>query len=1228
MVKNLKIGTKIGASFACGLTVIATLGILAYRTTNNLVESSRWQSHSYEVLNRLDNLISILKDAEIGQRGYLITAEKPYLEPYTKASEEVEKNLQVLQKLTNDNPNQENRLSDLRPLINRRLSIIQETITALDSQGFEAARKIVLTDRGKVVMDEIRSIITQMQQEERTLLAERSRQTQEATNQAINTIIYGIPIAFLLLTIIGIYLTRNISLPLQEVSEAIGKMANGDFASIAIKSDRQDEIGLLVRTFNQMIDNLRHTTQRNQEQNWLKSNLAKFSQMLQGERDLDTAARMILSEMAPLVNAQQGVFYILDNQEDEAVLKLLAGYAYQQRKNLSNRFHLGEGLVGQCALEKQKILLTNVPHDYIHISSGLGETQPVNIIVLPILFENQVIAVLELASLLQFSPIELDFLEQVSDIIGIVINTIYADKRTQELLSASQSLTEQLQSQQLELQESNQRLGQQAYTLQASEELLRQQQHELQQSNEELQQLNAELEEKAELLVQQNQEVERKNQEVETAKQELEEKAAELTLSSKYKSEFLANMSHELRTPLNSLLILAKLLADNSEGNLSNKQVEYGQTIYSAGRDLLMLINDILDLAKIESGTISIDVERLLFTDLIDHLERSFRQIAVEKGVNFTVNIAPEVPMIMYTDGKRLQQILNNLLANSFKFTHQGEISLRVGVAQQGWNPENNSLKNAEKVISFAVSDTGIGIAPEKQKIIFEAFQQADGTTSRKYGGTGLGLSISREIAHLLGGEIQLRSQLGQGSTFTLYLPYTEKENREDSQINPTVEVFPSPANPVNLSVAIADDRQQIQSRDGLYSTVDERTLLIIEDDINFARILLDMAQQQEFKGIVATNGKDGLALAQQYQPSAIILDIRLPEIDGWTVLERLKQDPKTRHIPVHIITAEDSKQRGLQLGAIAYLQKPVSREAIDNAFTRIKDFVDRKVKNLLVVEDDENQRHSIVELIGNSDVLTTAVSTGSEALLAIRNEQFDCLVLDLGLPDINGFELIELIKQEANAATLPIIIYTARELTRAEEIKLRRMAESIIIKDGRSPILGSSFSLSTRASNPSPERLLDETALFLHRVQANLPTSKRRILEQLHSSDTVFVNKKILIVDDDVRNIFALTSLLERKQMQVFYAENGRDGIEILENHPDMNIILMDVMMPEMDGYETTRTIRGNPLFKSLPIIALTAKAMQGDKEKCITAGASDYITKPVDNEKLLSLLRVWLYT
>jgi PAS domain S-box-containing protein len=711
---------------------------------------------------------------------------------------------------------------------------------------------------------------------------------------------------------------------------------------------------------------------------------------------------------------------------------------------------------------------------------------------------------------------------------------------------------------------------------------------------------------------------------VEERTAELSAANVELARAARLKDEFLASMSHELRTPLNAILGLAETLQEQIYGALTSEQDQALQGIEESGRHLLTLINDILDLAKIESGTMTIEVSEVRFGDLRATLDQSFIQVASDKGLGFSVGLDETLPPALFTDGKRLQQVLRNLISNAIKFTEHGQVAVRITSASEGWSLDHESLNRAGSVIAFAVADTGIGIAADKQKIIFEPFQQADGTTTRKYGGTGLGLSISRDIAWLLGGEIRLSSTPGEGSIFTLYLPHSYQfDEGEYGQFDGTLSEAPMHVSGdghasgamqhatiagqstdvvVLVPAEVPDDRDNIQPGD--------RVLLIVEDDTAFARILLDTAREKGFKGVIALRGDDALYLAHEYKPVAITLDLKLPVVGGWTIFDLLKHDPATRHIPIHIISAADERQRGLQLGAIAYLKKPVTREALTEAFAEIRGFVERQARNLLVVEDDQVQRNSIVELIGNGDVVTTAVGSGAEALEALKGGRFDCMVLDLGLPDMTGSELIDRIKREVGLSDLPIIVYTGKELTRKEETELKRMAETIIVKDVQ-----------------SLDRLLAETALFLHRVEANLPQPKRQMLERLHKLDPTLVGKKVLIVDDDVRNIFAITSMLERYQMQVVYAENGRDGLEVLQSTPEISIILMDVMMPEMDGYETMRAIRRMRKYKTLPIIALTAKAMKGDREKCIDAGASDYITKPVDTEQLLSLLRVWLY-
>ena len=977
-------------------------------------------------------------------------------------------------------------------------------------------------------------------------------------------------------------LAANLTNQVRAIAEVATAVTRGDL-SRSIQVEARGEVSYLKDNINEMIRNLKETTQKNAQQDWLKTNLARFTRLLQGQRDLQAVTKLILSELAPLVSAHHGVFYMMDSQEMDARLRMIASYGYRSSRKLATSFLPGEGLVGQCAIEKTRIWLTDVPRDYIVVSSGLGAAPPTNIVVLPILFEQQVKAVIEIASLDRFTETHLSFLDQLMESIGVVLNTIEANSRTESLLTQSQSLAQ------------------------------------------ELQQTNQELAEKARLLSEQNIEVERKNREVEQAKLALEEKATQLALSSKYKSEFLANMSHELRTPLNSLLILAQQLSDNPEGNLSGKQVEFAKTIHGSGSDLLTLINDILDLSKIESGTVTLDVSEYRFSNLRNYVDRTFRHMAEAKHLGFTVDLAEALPTAVMTDTTRLQQVLKNLLSNAFKFTSHGQVALEISLVSSGWTLDHPNLMHADAVLAFTVRDTGVGIAADKLQLIFEAFQQADGSTARKYGGTGLGLSISRELARLLGGEIRVESVVNTGSTFTLFLPYNragfvnyeQARSPHPARMAPPAQVVytSAPQYASDMQVIEAETREQLIA----YSSVlDDRGLiapgdpsvLVIEDDEAFALEVVEFARENSFKAIVTDKGDSALSLARDYLPSAIILDIDLPDIDGFTVLDRLKRDPSTRHIPVHVMSNLRERERALRQGAISYINKPVAREALQEEFDRIQKFLLGGKRSLLVVDDEKSQRDSIVALIGDADLRIVAVDTGQAALDALKASHFDCMVLDLTLPDISGFDLLDLIGKDPALRDLPIVIYTAKDLSRKEVTKLKRYAKTIVIKDAR-----------------SPERLLDETALFLHRSQASLPELQRKMLEEIHAADGGLAGRKVLIVDDDLRNIFALSSLLERQQMEVSFAENGRDGIEVLEKDPTIEIVLMDIMMPEMDGYDTMRAIRRIPKFKSLPIITLTAKAMKGDRDKCIAAGASDYITKPVDVAQLLSLMRVWLH-
>jgi CheY-like chemotaxis protein/signal transduction histidine kinase len=940
--------------------------------------------------------------------------------------------------------------------------------------------------------------------------------------------------------------------------------------------EARGEVSELKDNINAMIGNLRATTERNTEQDWLKTNLAKFSRMMQGQRDLVTVGKLLLSELAPLVNAHQSIMYVIEGEGSASYLKELASYADESFDGREpRRYGLGAGLVGQAAADRQRLLLTDIPPDTINVRGGLVSARPRNVIVLPVLYEGHVKAVVELASLYEFTPSHLAFLEQLTGSIGVVLNTIEATMRTEGLLKQSQQLAGELQAQQTELQQTNEELAN-----------------------------------KAKLLAEQNAEVERKNQEIELARRALEEKAAELALTSRYKSEFLANMSHELRTPLNSILILGQQLSENADKNLSARQVEFAKTIHGAGTDLLNLISDILDLSKIESGTVTVECEDLLFTHLRETIERNFRHEADARKLSFTADFDPRLGRAITTDSKRLLQVLKNLLSNALKFTDHGGVRLHVGTATGGWTPDHPTLSQAPSVVEFSVSDTGIGIPPEKQKIIFEAFQQADAGTARKYGGTGLGLAISRELAHLLGGEIRLSSVPGSGSTFTLYLPLLymgPAYGRAPSKSGASTSQAAAPTyQPVVLPVVrtedIADDRDSLQPGDPI--------LLVVEDDPHYGRVLLNLARDRGFKVLVAKTGADALSLASKYKPTAVSLDVFLPDMLGWTVLNQLKRNPDTRHIPVQILTIEDERQYGLERGAFSFMTKTVTTDSLEEAFDRLKNFTDGHPRQLLVVEDDPAEQMSVAELLGHTDVEITTAVTGAEALEKLRTGSFDCVVLDLKLPDMSGFELLAEVQKEPKLRETPIIVFTGRELSDMEEGELRKKAKSIVLKGVR-----------------SPERLLDETALFLHRVISDLPPAKQLMIENLHESDEPLKGRKVLVVDDDIRNIFALNSLLERHNMQVITATNGQEAINLVESTDDLSLVLMDVMMPEMDGYETMRRIRSKQQFRLLPIIALTAKAMKGDREKCLEAGASDYVAKPVNTDQLLSLVRMWLH-
>jgi len=953
----------------------------------------------------------------------------------------------------------------------------------------------------------------------------------------------------------------------REVTEKANIIASGNYTVDMKVISEKDSLG---NSLNKMTSSLREITQANEKQIWLTSGQNQLNNKLIGVQKIEELADNIIRFLCTYLKANLGTVYLFNDKNN--LLELQGQFAFASPKDIKEKFALKEGLIGQAANEKKQISLTDIPDDQIHIISSILDAKPKHLLITPFLFEGVLIGVIEIGKLTEFNETEKDFINDSMNIIAISVNSATDRKQILELLEETQVQSEELLTQQEELKQMNEELEEQTQNL-------KQQQEELQMSNEELEE--------------QTQSLEEKNTEVEAAKNDIEKKSKQLEVSSKYKSEFLANMSHELRTPLNSLLILSKDLSENKKKNLDNIQVESAEIIYKSGCDLLVLINEVLDLSKIEAGKMAINIENVSLSNFGEDLLRNFKHSAEHKGLLLTCILNKDLPEFIRTDLQRLNQILKNLLSNAIKFTEQGSVSVSIN-------------KYTQRNIIISVTDTGLGIQEDKQMAIFEAFQQADGGTSRKYGGTGLGLSISRELAKLLSAEIKVDSKIDQGSTFSVIIPMeifpeqqlihvVDSEKRENyiprNHNDSTYLNYP----------ALDDDRETISGED--------KVLLIIEDDLIFASILLKQAIKKGFKCLSASTGEDGLILASKYKPQAIILDMSLPGMDGNEVLLELKANPSIRHIPVHIISASEPSIVPMKEGAIEYMMKPLNKNDLEKAFNRIENFINRKIKNLLIVEDSENSRKAIRIIIGTGDVKCFEAGTGKEALEIYRDNHIDCIILDLGLPDISGFDLIHELEKIRSQHIPPIIVYTGKELTKEENEELQKYADSIIIKGVK-----------------SEERLLDESALFLHRTISNLSESKQVIINKLYDKEAIFHTKKILVVDDDSRNIFALSKILSERGMEVMIAGNGRIALDMLNTHQNIDLVLMDIMMPEMDGYEAMRLIRAQLKFKMLPVIALTAKAMKDDKQKCIDAGANDYITKPIDVDRLLSLMRVWL--
>lgn len=1045
-----------------------------------------------------------------------------------------------------------------------------------------------------------------------------------------------------ILALITWLVARMITRPLITTTEVLNKLAKGnvkDTENIKIKT--HDELAEMGNAVNTLISSLKASTNfansigegnlnekftplgendllgnalvnmRNRlselklitdKNNWLQESIVKIGEVLQGEKTFEQLGSELLISFAEILDIQIAAVYFNKNE----VFSIVASYAYDNKKSVSAKFNLGEGLVGQAALEQKLLLFTDIPENYVNIKSGLGGSKPSSILIIPLIYQREVVGVVELGSIHTFNDDQIGFMNQVSESLAIAFRSISLRTEMQKLLSKTQQMADELRVQQKELLSSNTELKTQTEALRVSEEELQTQQEELRVTNEEL-------EVKTKYLEQQKADISEKNLQLENARNDLERKADELGVASKYKSDFLANMSHELRTPLNSLLILSSDLADNSTENLTGDQVEAAEIINRSGKDLLNMINDILDLSKIESGKMTVNIEDVEISNVAETVSQYFKHITSQKGIALEIEIANDLVKTVQTDQQKLEQIIKNFVSNGIKFTSQGGIKVIFHNIDEDIELSYSEL-DSKNGFAVSVEDTGVGIPKDKQLEIFDAFQQADTSISKNFGGTGLGLSISKELAKILGGEIQLTSEIGVGSCFTVYLPLSLKKGlitkslKDNTDKNVKTATKDTSQNLINKaditlreSFFIADDSKKLKKED--------KFILVIEDDPSFAKILLKECHKNSFKCIAVPTGEEGLLIAQNEGVVAIILDINLPGIDGWGVLKLLKDDPETRHIPVHIMSGEDAAVDSNKSGAIGFLQKPVERESINKAFGKIKEYINKDVKSLLIVEDDDNLRHAIKKIIGEDGITITDATTGKEVLDLLANNNYDCMILDLGLPDMTGFQVIEEIENQ-NIHKPPIIVYTGREISRKENEMLEKYAETVIIKGVK-----------------SADRLLDETSLFMHRVVADMPKNQQKIINTLYNKEEAFRDKKVLVVDDDMRNVFALTSLLTKNGMKVLRADNGKTAIELLEKDNNVDVILMDIMMPVMDGYEAMEKIRKMKGFKNTPIIALTAKAMKGDKQKCIDAGASDYMAKPIDVDKLLSLMRVWLY-
>ena len=1139
-ILNRNVSMPLGLGLISALFFAVVIGYLL-----NVI---KWVEHSDQALNHAGEVYKLSLDMETGMRGFLLSGNPDFLQPYELARGRIVAQVEELRTLIADNPLQVQRTQRVLTLQTQWDEFAQQMIEA--RRNGEDPSGEVARGRGKSLTDGVRQELDAFIGSERELRQQR--------NARANTIATWGTGAYLLVSIL--------------------------FSSLLALFGRRELLNL-SGTYAQAMARQAEYAEEQRQRAWQQGGHTRLAERLLGQRQVQTLAASSLEFLAEYLGSVVSALYLRDQSGD---LQRVAGHGFSAADEPRGQaFYAADGLVGQVARSRQPLQLDNLPADYLKVASGLGEGQPASVMLVPLQADDQVIGVLELAFMRPVMPRDSQFLTSIAGTVGTALEAARYRQRLQEVLSETQQLNEELQTQQEELRAANEELEQQARVLKESQAHLETQQAELEQTNEKLS-------EQTQILADQRDELDQRNVALGRIQAQLEERAEELQRASSYKSEFLANMSHELRTPLNSSLILAKLLAENPQGNLDAEQVKFAESIYAAGNDLLNLINDILDIAKVEAGKLEVRPEHTPLASTLDGLRDVFLPLAADRGLSFTVEQHGGLPTQLFTDRQRLEQILRNLLANAFKFTERGGVTLSVS-------------RHDQSTLAFAVRDTGIGIAADQQAVIFEAFRQADGTTNRRYGGTGLGLSISRDLAGLLGGDILVSSQPGEGSVFTLLLPeqYGEAAAVPPARPEPVAApapLVPSPSPATRPVAQFADDREHLHERGG-------RCVLIIEDEGRFARILFDLAHELGYAALVAPGADEGLELARQFRPDAILLDMRLPDGSGLGVLQRLKDDAITRHIPVHVVSVDDHSEAALHLGAVGYALKPTSRDQLKEVFGKLEAKLDQQVKRVLLVEDDPLQRDSIARLIGDDDVEITAVEMAGEALAKLRETVFDCMIIDLKLPDMLGNELLRRMAEEDICSFPPVIVYTGRNLTRDEEAELLRYSRSIIIKGAR-----------------SPERLLDEVTLFLHKVEAELSSERQRMLKTARSRDKLFEGRRLLLADDDVRNIFALSSALEQKGAIVEIARNGHEALAKLREVEDIDLVLMDVMMPEMDGYEATRQIRREARWKNLPIIAVTAKAMKDDHERCLQAGANDYLAKPIELDRLFSLIRVWM--